>query len=197
MSNVIIQSALNSFGEVVVSGNAAVSNLEGFCYSTVNGFHQAAVNYIGQNVGAQQYDRVKKIFRLCMLYASAAGLLVGGALTIFRRPLLSIYITDSQEALEVGMIRVFYTSAPYFIYGLLDAAAGSLRGLGASTISMLISVLGICGKKLRPIPVTLHSSAASTATYGWRTMRLCISPICRTDRTESRLRRCMTRINGR
>lgn len=148
VSNVIIQSALNSFGEVVVSGNAAVSNLEGFCYSTVNGFHQAAVNYIGQNVGAQQYDRVKKIFRLCMLYASAAGLLVGGALTIFRRPLLSIYITDSQEALEVGMIRVFYTSAPYFIYGLLDAAAGSLRGLGASTISMLISVLGICGSRL-------------------------------------------------
>lgn len=148
VSNVIIQSAMNSFGEVLVSGNAAVSNLEGFCFATVNGFHQAAVNYIGQNVGAQQYDRVKKIFKLCELYASLAGLLVGGALTIFRRPLLSIYITDSQQALEVGMIRVFFTSAPYFLYGLLDAAAGSLRGLGASTISMLISVLGICGSRL-------------------------------------------------
>lgn len=148
VSNVIIQSAMNSFGEVLVSGNAAVSNLEGFCFATVNGFHQAAVNYIGQNVGAQQYDRVKKIFKLCVLYASLAGLLVGGALTIFRRPLLSIYITDSQQALEVGMIRVFFTSAPYFLYGLLDAAAGSLRGLGASTISMLISVLGICGSRL-------------------------------------------------
>lgn len=148
VSNVIIQSAMNSFGEVLVSGNAAVSNLEGFCFATVNGFHQAAVNYIGQNVGAQQYDRVKKIFKLCVLYASLAGLLVGGALTIFRRPLLSIYITDSQQALEVGMIRVFFTSASYFLYGLLDAAAGSLRGLGASTISMLISVLGICGSRL-------------------------------------------------
>lgn len=148
VSNVIIQSAMNSFGEVLVSGNAAVSNLEGFCFATVNGFHQAAVNYIGQNVGAQQYDRVKKIFKLCVLYASLAGLLVGGALTIFRCPLLSIYITDSQQALEVGMIRVFFTSAPYFLYGLLDAAAGSLRGLGASTISMLISVLGICGSRL-------------------------------------------------
>lgn len=148
ISNVLIQSSMNSFGEIVVSGNAAVSNLEGFCYVTVNGFHQAAVNYIGQNVGAQQYDRVKRIFRLCVLYASLAGLLVGGALTIFRRPLLGIYITDSQEALEVGMVRVFYTSAPYFIYGLLDAAAGSLRGMGASTISMLISVIGICGFRL-------------------------------------------------
>ena len=148
LSNVIIQSSMNSFGEVLVSGNAAVSNIEGFCFATVNGFHQAAVNYIGQNVGAQQYDRVKKIFRLCVIYASLAGLLVGGALTIFRRPLLSIYITDSPEALQIGMNRVFFTSMPYFIYGLLDAAAGSLRGMGASTISMLISVLGICGSRL-------------------------------------------------
>lgn len=148
ISNVIIQSAMNSFGEVVVSGNAAVSNIEGFCFATVNGFHQASVNYIGQNVGAQQYDRVKKIFNLCVVYASLAGLLVGGGLTIFRRPLLSIYITDSPEALEVGMARVFYTSAPYFLYGLLDAAAGSLRGMGASTISMMISVIGICGSRL-------------------------------------------------
>ena len=148
LSNVIIQSSMNSFGEVLVSGNAAVSNIEGFCFATVNGFHQAAVNYIGQNVGAHQFDRVKKIFRLCVIYASLAGLIVGGALTIFRRPLLSIYITDSPEALQIGMTRVFFTSMPYFLYGLLDAAAGSLRGMGASTISMLISVLGICGSRL-------------------------------------------------
>ena len=148
LSNVIIQSAMNSFGEVLVSGNAAVSNIEGFCFVTVNGFHQAAVNYIGQNVGAQQFDRVKKIFRLCVIYASLAGLIVGGAVTIFRRPLLSIYITDSPEALQIGMNRVFFTSMPYFIYGLLDAAAGSLRGMGASAISMLISVMGICGSRL-------------------------------------------------
>ena len=85
-----------------------------------------------------------------MLYASLAGLLVGGALTIFRRPMLSIYITDSQEALEIGMTRMFFTSAPYFLYGLLDAAAGATRAraMGASTISMLISVLGICGSRL-------------------------------------------------
>ena len=148
VSNVIIQSAMNSFGEVLVSGNAAVSNIEGFCYVTVNGFHQAAVNYIGQNVGAQQFDRVKKIFRLSVTYAALAGLLVGGAVTIFRRPLLGIYITDSQEALAIGMTRIFFTSAPYFLYGLLDAAAGALRGMGASAISMVISILGICGSRL-------------------------------------------------
>ena len=148
ISNVIIQSSMNSFGEVLVSGNAAVSNIEGFCFATVNGFHQAAVNYVGQNVGAQQFDRVKRIFRLSVTYAALAGLIVGGAVTIFRRPLLGIYITDSPEALQIGMTRIFFTSAPYFLYGLLDAAAGSLRGMGASTISMVISVLGICGSRL-------------------------------------------------
>lgn len=148
ISNVIIQSSMNSFGEAMVSGNAAVSNLEGFCYNTVNGFHQAAVNYIGQNVGAHQFDRVKKIFRLCVFYATLAGLLTGGLLTLFRRQLLSIYITDSPEALAIGMQRVLFTSLPYFLFGLLDSAGGALRGMGASTISMLISVIGICGSRL-------------------------------------------------
>lgn len=148
ISNVIIQSSMNSFGETMVSGNAAVSNLEGFCYNAVNGFHQAAVNYIGQNVGAHQFERVKKVFGWCVLYATLAGLLTGGLLAIFRRSLLGIYITDSQEALEIGMTRILYTSAPYFLFGLLDSGGGALRGMGASTLSMLISVIGICGSRL-------------------------------------------------
>ena len=148
ISNVIIQSSMNSFGDAMVSGNAAVSNVEGFCYSAVNGFHQAAVNYIGQNVGAHQFERVKKVFWMCVLYATLAGLITGGLFTIFRRPLLEIYITDSQEALEIGMRRVLFTSLPYFLFGLLDSAGGALRGMGASTITMLISVIGICGSRL-------------------------------------------------
>ena len=148
ISNVIIQSSMNSFGDAMVSGNAAVSNVEGFCYSAVNGFHQAAVNYIGQNVGAHQFERVKKVFWMCVLYATLAGLITGGLFTIFRRPLLGIYITDSQEALEIGMHRVLFTSLPYFLFGLLDSAGGALRGMGASTVSMLISVIGICGSRL-------------------------------------------------
>ena len=164
ISNVIIQSSMNSFGDVLVSGNAAVSNLEGFCYATVNGFHQAAVNFIGQNMGARQYDRVKRIFRLCMLYAGAAGLLVGGTMYLFRQTMLGIYITDSVEATQFGMVRMAYTTLPYFIYGLLDAAAGSLRGLGASTVSMILSVLGICGIRLLWIGTVFQIPAFHTPT---------------------------------
>lgn len=148
ISNVTIQSSMNSFGEAMVSGNAAVSNIEGFCYATVNSFHQAGVNYIGQNVGAQQYDRVKRIFGLTIAYAMAAALLLGGVVTLFRETLLGIYITDSAEVMQIGVTRIFYTTMPYFIFGFMDAGGGCLRGLGASTISMLISVLGICGVRL-------------------------------------------------
>lgn len=148
ISNVMIQSSMNSFGEVVVSGNAAVSNIEGFCYSTVNGFHQAAVNYIGQNVGAHQFDRVKRIYHLCINYAAAAGLLIGGTFYLLRTTILGIYITDSPEAMAIGAARMVYTSLPYFLYGWLDSAGGALRGLGASSVSMLLSVLGICGIRL-------------------------------------------------
>lgn len=148
ISNVIIQSSLNSFGEAAMAGNSAVSNLEGFCYNTVNGFHQAAVNYIGQNVGAHQFDRVKKVFVWCVFYATLSGMLIGGLFTLFREPLLDIYITDSQEALQIGMRRIFFTTTPYFLFGLLDSAGGALRGMGASTLSMMISVIGICGSRL-------------------------------------------------
>ena len=164
ISNVIIQSSMNSFGDVLVSGNAAVSNLEGFCYATVNGFHQAAVNFIGQNMGARHYDRVKRIFRLCMLYAGAAGLMVGGTMYLFREAMLGIYITDSAEATLIGMERMAFTSLPYFIYGFLDAAAGSLRGLGASTVSMMLSVLGICGIRLLWIGTVFQIPACHTPT---------------------------------
>lgn len=148
ISNVIIQSSMNSFGDMLVSGNAAVANLEGFCFTAVNGFQQAAVNYTGQNVGARQYDRVRRIFYLCGLYAGLVGLLTGGGFYLFRKPLLGIYITDSQQVLELGMTRMAYTSLLYFLYGPMDAAAGSLRGLGASATSMIISVVGICGSRL-------------------------------------------------
>lgn len=148
ISNVMIQASINSFGDVMMSGNAAVSNVESFTYATVNGFHMTALNFVGQNVGAQQYDRVKKVFRLCMVYVTIAGMLVGGLGFFFRRQVLSLYITDSPAAIEAGCLRMIFTTLPYFIYGWLDTITGAIRGLGASFLSMLLSILGICGIRL-------------------------------------------------
>lgn len=145
LSNVLLQSAVNSFGAVAVSGNAAVANLEGFMYVIENSFHQTAVNFVGQNCGALQFRRVKKVTGLCMVYAAVAGILFGGLMCLFGPQLLSLYITDSPEAIAIGISRMLVDVAPYFLFGLQDVVTGALRGIGASFVSMILTVLGICG----------------------------------------------------
>lgn len=148
ISNVLIQSSINSFGDVVMSGNAAAGNIEGFVYVSMNAFHQTAVNFIGQNTGAQQYDRVKKTLLICLGCVSVVGAVLGAAACGFGQQLLSIYITDSPEAISYGLIRMLYLALPYFLCGLMDVTTGALRGLGASFAPMLISILGVCGMRV-------------------------------------------------
>ena len=148
ISNVIIQSSINSFGDIAVAGNAAAANIEGFVYVAMNAFSQTAVNYTGQNVGANRFDRVRKIALLCILCVAATGMLMGGAIYLCARPLLGIYITDSPDAILYGITRMSFVGLPYFLCGMMDVATGSLRGLGSSLTPMVISVLGVCGIRL-------------------------------------------------
>ena len=144
ISNVLIQSSINSFGDVFMSGNAAASNIEGFVYVSMNAFHQTAVNFIGQNVGAQQFDRVKKTLGCCLGCVTVVGLAMGVLGYTFGPQLLSIYITDSAEAISYGMLRLSFVCLPYFLCGLMDVSTGALRGMGASLEPMIISILGVC-----------------------------------------------------
>ena len=148
ISNVLIQSSINSFGDIVMSGNAASGNIEGFVYVTQNAFHQTAVNFVGQNMGARQYKRAKKVLWTCLGCVSVAGLVVGLLVRGFGESLLNIYITDSQEAIQYGLIRMSYICIPYFLCGLMDVSTGALRGMGASWQPMVISVLGVCGIRI-------------------------------------------------
>ena len=148
ISNVIIQSSINSFGPALMSGNAAAANLEDFVHISMNAFHQTAVNFIGQNVGARQYKRVNKIYGLCLINVAVVGLVLGIGLYLLGEPLLRIYITDSEEAIQYGITKLLYVSTPYFVLGLMDVSTGALRGLGASLTPMLISILGVCGVRI-------------------------------------------------
>ena len=148
ISNVIVQSSVNSFGDTVVSGNAAAANIEGFVYVAMNAFSQTAVNYTGQNTGAGRFDRVRKIFFLCTVCVAVTGIVMGGGVYLGARPLLSIYITDSPEAITYGIIRMSFVALFYFLCGMMDVATGCLRGLGSSLAPMIISVLGVCGIRL-------------------------------------------------
>jgi len=145
ISNMTIQSSINSFGEVMVAGNSAAVNLEGFLYVSLNSFHQTTVNFVGQNVGARQYRRANKTVWVSQCCVLVLGIAMGTLLYTFGESLLGIYISDSAEAIEYGMIRFAYVAVPYFVLGLMDVSTGALRGYGQSLGPMIVSVLGICG----------------------------------------------------
>lgn len=144
ISNVIIQSSINSFGDVFMSGNAAAANVEGFVWVIMNAFHQSALNFTGQNVGAMNYKRVKKILFICLGCVTVAGLVSGGTVYLLGEKLLSIYITDSPEAISYGMTRFAMICLPYFLCGLMDTTTGAIRGMGVSLMPMVITILGVC-----------------------------------------------------
>ena len=148
VSNVIIQSSINFFGPVVNTGNASAQNIEGFVYTSMNSYSQTALNFTGQNYGAGKLDRIRKIMWICLIAVFCTGFALGMTALFFGRPLLSIYITDSQEAIGYGMVRMTYIMIPYFLCGLMDVATGLIRGLGSSVLPMLITVLGVVGIRL-------------------------------------------------
>ncbi len=148
ISNVIIQSSINSFGAVVMSGNAAALNIEGFVYVVLNAFHQTTINFTGQNVGANQYKRAKKVFIICLCCVLVIGITLSTTMYLLGPKLLSIYITDSPEAIEWGLVRMSCLFIPFCLLGLMDVSGGGLRGMGVSLAPMIISVVGVCGFRI-------------------------------------------------
>ena len=144
ISNVIIQSSVNSFGSVFMSGNSAAANIEGFVYVSMNSFHQASLTFTGQNVGAGKFDRIDRVLYSCLLCVTVAGVLFGSLVLLFRYPLLQIYLPESPEAVEAGISRFMVIITTYFTCGMMDALSGSLRGTGSSFIPMIITILSIC-----------------------------------------------------
>ena len=148
ISNVMIQSSINSFGKIAMTGNAAAGNIEGFVYTTMNSFHQTALNFTGQNYGAGKYDRIKKIMFICLTLVFTVGLTTGSLVRLFGKPLLSIYITDNPEAIKYGLLRMTCICLPYFLCGLMDVTTGLIRGLECSLAPMIITVVGVCGMRI-------------------------------------------------
>ena len=144
ISNVIIQSSFNSLGKIVMTAQAAGQNINSFMGVVINSIASAVVNFCGQNMGARNYARVKKIIYTGVIAGFVMGNVLGVATFFFGKPLLGMYITDSPEAIAIGMRRLMLMSLPYFTYGVNDAMSGALRGIGKSMAAMVISILGIC-----------------------------------------------------
>ena len=144
ISNVLIQSSINSFESVAMAGNTAAGNLEGFVYNAMNSFHQTALSFTGQNMGARKYSRINKILGLCVACVAVTGIVMGGLEFLFAPQLLSIYNSDP-EVISYGITRLMYIGLPYFICGIMDVMVGSLRGMGCSIMPMIVSLTGACG----------------------------------------------------
>ncbi len=145
LSNVIIQSTVNSFGEYATAGNAACSNIEGFVYVIMNAFHQACLAFTGQNMGARKYERIDRILSSAVLLQFLIAFTACMAVYLLRRPLLGIYIkAGEEEAIRYGMIRMQSYIRVYFLCGIMDIMSGMLRGMGYSLSPTLIVLVGTC-----------------------------------------------------
>lgn len=143
ISNVLIQSSVNSFGSIAMAGNSAASNIEGFVYTSMNALHQADLTFASQNLGAKQYDRVRRVMWVCLGVVTAIGLGMGLAFYAIGPTLISFYNTDA-EVIRYGMLRLSIILPTYFLCGTMDTMVGQLRGIGYSILPMIVSLTGAC-----------------------------------------------------
>lgn len=143
ISNVLIQSSVNSFGSVAMAGNTAGGNIESFVYTAMNSFYQASISFSGQNFGAKKYRRVGKVLLICEGLVIVVGLIMGNGAYLFAGTLLKLYTLDP-EVIRYGILRMAYICIPYFLCGMMDVIVGVLRGIGYSVMPMLVSLTGAC-----------------------------------------------------
>lgn len=143
ISNVLIQSSVNSFGSVAMAGNTAGSNVEGFVYTAMNSVHQTAVSFTGQNLGGRRYDRIRVIVLECLLFVAVIGLVMGNGAVLLGHQILGFYSSDP-EVIAYGLQRMKIICTLYFMCGMMDVMVGCIRGLGYAIMPMIVSLLGAC-----------------------------------------------------
>jgi len=143
VSNVMIQSAVNSFGSAMVAASSSASNIEGLVGTTMNAYYNAAITFTGQNMGAKKYDRIDKIAKVCTVLIFATWFIVSGITVILSRPLMGLYTSDP-EVIELGVMRINVLMIAYFTCGVMNVFPGITRGMGYSVSPMICTLVGAC-----------------------------------------------------
>ena len=147
ISNSLIQSTVNTFGETVLAANTASSGLEGFVFIIMNSISTTAATAVGQNYGAGNIERIKGVIKRCLACSAIMGIGVSGFMFLLREPLLSLYTTND-EAISIAVERMAIILGSYFLFGLMDVFSQSMRGLGFSVTPMLIVLFGTCAFRI-------------------------------------------------
>ena len=143
ISNVLIQSAVNSFGTTMVAASSAAGNVESFVGMSMMAYASAAITFTGQNMGAKKYDRIDTIAKVCTILILVTWILLGGATWVFGRPLLGLYTSDP-EVIELGMLRIGVMMVAFFTCGIMNVYPGLTRGMGYSMLPMFCTLIGAC-----------------------------------------------------
>lgn len=147
ISNVLIQSSVNSFGTLAMAGNTAADNITGFTYVAMNTFQYSALSFISQNYGARQYRRITKVVFICLGLVTVTGLVLGNSVYLAGNLLLRIYSGDA-ETISYGLLKLSIVSITHFLCGQMEVMGGVMRGLGHSTAAMIVSMIGGCGLRV-------------------------------------------------
>lgn len=144
LSNVLIQSSINSLGTDVVGGNGAAGSLEGFIYISMNAIAQSCVAFVSANYGAKNKENIKNVVRYSLGLVVLMNLIIGSIILTFQHELLGLYV-HTDAAFEAGLQKLIILTTTYFLCGFMDVFANSLRGIGYSVLPMIVSLIGVCG----------------------------------------------------
>lgn len=164
VSNVLIQSTVNSFGSIAMAGNSVSGNIEGFIYVSMNAMHQTAITFTSQNVGARMYARLRKIALTSVLIVTAIGVTLDSVALLLHEPLIRIY-NETPEVIQAATMRLMVFGTTYFTCGIMDTLCGLLRGLGATMLPTIVSLIGSCAFRIFWIYCILPFNRTLTTLY--------------------------------
>ncbi len=143
ISNILIQSSINSFGTDVIAGWTAVGKVDSLFWMAISAFGISVTTFVGQNFGAGKYDRVKKSVRVSMVMSMGMTIILSILLMVTKRFTLGLFTRDV-NVIQIGEEMMFYMATFYFTYVPIEILSGAIKGAGDSLIPMVITLLGIC-----------------------------------------------------
>jgi len=145
ISNILVQSSINSFGSAAIAGSSAVTSITNFYNVSVNSLYQASIVFVSQNFGAKKFDRIKKVMRICIIYVLALWVIQALITASSGKFLLGFFVKDDPVVIEWGIRKFSILGYSYVLLGIMNILSGALRGMGASILNMITSIAGVCG----------------------------------------------------
>lgn len=143
ISNVLIQSTINTFSKTYMTANTVAGQFDGFIYNAMNAVALSCLAFVSQNYGARKFDRIRTVVRQSVLLVTVIGLAIGGGIILFSAQLCGL-ITDDAEIIRIAQNRLYILASTYFTCGIMDVLSNFMRGLGKSTTAMIVSLSGSC-----------------------------------------------------